>query len=59
MSDLIYTTSSKVENKFQSNSVKNNVAMEAMSTEILKNQNVANFVEIKVTTENQISAIFQ
>jgi hypothetical protein len=59
MSDLIYTTSAKVENKFQSNSVKNNVAMDAMSTEIQKNQNVANFVEIKVTTENQISAIFQ
>lgn len=56
--DLSHGSSVKMENQFSSVQKKNSLAMDAMNSEIVKNQNVADFVEIKVTTENQMNQIF-
>ncbi len=57
MQDLMQSSSKKASNRStQSENISK--AMDAMSEEIQKNQSVADFVEIKVSTENQMNAIF-
>eukprot|EP01040_Poterioochromonas_malhamensis_P002880 gene2880-3064_t len=56
--DLMHSSSEKKSSSRSIQSEKISKAMDAMSAEIQKNQSVADFVEIKVSTENQMNAIF-
>jgi hypothetical protein len=58
LNELSAGSSVKVGNQFSSVSKKNSMAMDGLNDEINKNQTVADFVEIKVTTENQINQLF-
>jgi hypothetical protein len=55
--DLTSSSSMKMQHQFNSIENKNTIAISAIKNELTKNQNIADFVEIKVATENQIKQI--
>ena len=55
--DLTASSSMKLQHQFNSIENKNTIAISAIKSELTKNQNIADFVEIKVATENQIKQI--